>query len=337
VKKIFSALLLCAAPVFAQESEWRGPLPVENERPFQAIFLHLPPQNPDVLPRGRAALGAQLDIANNLLAPRPDPNGARVVEDFETQRLKLSYRKGLGRGLEWGVSSNLTARNRGFLDAPIEWYHSLLNLDGEGLDNPPGRDRVPRHRSILFFQNAAGQGVNEGSAFGLGDTSFWLKKQLSQGRFSSAARVALKAPTGSEGKILGSGGFDVGFSVDARYQFAKRWAFFANAGAAKFGNSDIPGAKSGGWQAGMGFEWRISRRASIIAQMDAASRAVSTGHSFADHTPIIGSIGFKKQLSEKSAFWIALGENGDYHNYHAPFFGNIGPDSNLTFGYEWRR
>ena len=204
----------------------------------------------------------------------------------------------MGRDLEIGVGTNITARNGGILDGPIEFYHQLLGLEGKGPDNPIGRDNVPRNRSIFAFQNALGQGVNEGSAFGIGDTKIWLKKQLSRGQFSSAARVALKVPTGSEGKLISSGGFDGGIALDARYQFARKWAVFGNVGAAKYGNTSIPGAQGSGLQGGMGFEWRVGKRESIIAQMDAAKRTVTTGNPFADRTPVIGSIGYKKQVGE---------------------------------------
>lgn len=321
----------------AVQNLWQGPLAVENERPFQALFLHFAQENPDVLPRGAKRFGMQLDIANNLLIPTPGSNGEIVTEDFETQRLKISWRRGLGHKIELGLGTNLTARNGGFLDAPIEWYHNLLGLAGTGVDNPVGRDNIPRGRSSFMFQNALGQGVNEGSAFGLGDSRIWMKKQLSQGRFSSAARVALKLPTGSESRLLGSGSFDSGVALDMRYQFAHRWALFGNVGAAKYGSSSIPGAAKSGVQGGLGFEWRIGRRESIVAQMDAARRAVTTGNPIADRTPIIGSIGFKKQISESRAYWVSISENGDFHNYNAPFFGNIAPDFTLSLGYEWCR
>ena len=339
----FLAIMLCALPLQAQNETsetwqaWQGPLPLENERPLQSMFLHFPQENPDVLPRGAKRFGMQLDIANDLLLPAPGPSGESVMEDFETQRLKLSWRRGLGKGLEIGIGSNITARNGGVFDAPIEWYHDLLGLAGNGPENPIGRENVPRGRSQFAFQNAFGQGVNQGSAFGLGDSQIWLKKQLSRGSFSSAARVALKIPTGSDGKLIGSGSFDGGVALDARYQFARKWAVFGNLGAAKYGNASIPGAASSGLQGGMGFEWRVGARQSIVAQMDAAKRTVTTGNPFADRTPIIGSIGYKRQVGPRGAYWISISENGDYHNFNAPFFGNIAPDFALSFGYEWRQ
>lgn len=344
MKKVFTLTLLSiiAAPGLAQNApslvdQWRGPLPLENERVYQSIFLHLPAQNPDALPHGESRITTQLDIANHLLIPAVDFNGETVTEDFETQRLKVAWRKGLGRDLEVGVRTNITARNGGFMDPLIQGYHHLLSLPGRGDSDILGRDNWPQGRTILSFRNAQGQGIDRGKAFGLGDTTVWLKKQLTKGKFASSASVALKAPTGSERKILGSGGFDAGFAFDARYHFARRWSIYGNLGAAKYSDNFIPGSKSGGVQAGLGFEWRVGRRESIILQSDLASRTVTTGSRVADRLPAIGSIGYKKQINDRSSFWIALEENGDYQSYAVPLFGNIGPDVAFSFGYEIRR
>ncbi len=280
---------------------------------------------------------AELDIANNLLLPDDGPQGQSVREDFETQRLKITYARGLGHKWEIGVRANLTARNGGFLDAPIQAYHRLLGIQGNGLDNPQGRSHTPDNRSIFSFRDANGVGIDQGSAFGLGDTTICLQRQLTHNKFASGVRLGIKLPTGSGSNILGSGGFDGGAIIDARYQFAPKVAIFASAGGAFFGNSNIPNVRHSGVQGGLGLEWKRSSRASIIAQVDAATRVVTTGNPFADRTSVIGSIGYKHDVGRNRSYWFSLSENGDYHNYNAPFFGNIAPDVNLAFGYQWRR
>jgi hypothetical protein len=310
---------------------------LENERPFQAIFLNLPAQNPDVLARGATTFGLQMDIANDLLSPNPGPGGEIVVEDFETQRLKVSWRRGIGRDMEYGVGTNLTARNGGFLDPVIEAVHKIFDTEGNGFaTGGVKRANIPRGRSILTFTNTAGQTIAEGSAFGLGDTSLWMKKQLSHGKLSSSARVALKVPTGSEGHVIGSGGFDAGVALDARLRLAKRWALWGNAGAAKYGNSSIPGSEGSGTWGSLGYEWRVGQRDSVIGQITAASRTVTTGNPFADRTPVIISLGYKKQVSPKGSYWLAFSENGDYRNFKSQLLGSIGPDFTVSFGYEFK-
>jgi len=328
-------LALTFLPAIAHaQSQWNGPLPAENARPFNQIFLHLPPANPDVLSVGRSAIGVQLDIANNLLIPAPD--GATVEEDFETQRGLLNYRRGLGRDFEARVDAQLIARNGGILDGFIQGYHNVFGLEGNGKDVPFGRGNIDDGRSVFTFQDANGRGINQGNAFGLGDTTLSLQRQLSCGPFASAARVGVKLPTGSGSKVLGSGGFDAGLGVDARYNFARNWALFGSTGATAYGDADVPNAKSNGLSGGLGFERRVGKGQSVIAQIDANSRVVTTGNAFADRTPVIASVGYKRQW-KSGALWAFFSENGDYTNYGAPFFGNIGPDLTFRFGYEFRR
>ena len=302
---------------------------------MQQIFLHLPPANPDVLARNQSTLGVQLDIANNLLIPAPD--GANLVEeDFETQRLMLSYRRGLGRDLEARLDAQLIARNGGVLDGFIQGYHDVFGLQGNGDDAPIGRGNIESGRSRLFFRDANGRGIDRGRAFGLGDTTLSLSRQIAAGQLASAARVGVKLPTASGSKVLGSGGFDLGLGLDARYRFARHWALFGSAGAYAYGAADVPNAKRHGLSGGLGLERRVGKSQSVIAQIDAASRVVRTGNGFADGTPVIASVGYKRQW-KSGALWAFFSENGDYTNYNAPFFGNIGPDLAFSFGYEFRR
>ena len=331
---LFALLFLPAVAVHAQ-SAWNGPLPAENSRPLNQIFLHLPPANPDVLAKNQSALGVQLDVANNLLIPLATAGGS-VAEDFETQRLMLQYRRGLGRDFEARLDAQLIARNGGVLDGFIQGYHDLFGLEGNGEDVPFGRGNLAKGRSVFAFSDANGRGVNAGNAFGLGDTTLSLQRQLSRGKLASAARFGVKLPTGSGSKILGSGGLDAGLGLDARYNFARNWALFGNAGAYAYGDSDIPNAKNNGLSGGLGFERRIGKGQSIIAQINADSRVVTTGNAFADRTPVVASVGYKRQW-KSGALWAFFSENGDYTNYNAPFFGNVAPDLTFRFGYEFRR
>lgn len=326
---------LALAPAAIAQSTWRGPLPTENGRPYQAVFLHLPAQNPDVIAKNETHLGVHFDIANNLLIPEVS-GGASVYEDFETGRGKLEFRRGLGKRFEVGVATQAFVRDGGSLDNAISFYHHLLGISGDGPDNPEGRDNLARNQDRLFFQDAQGNGIDVGGANGLGDTTFSLKRQLTSGDFASALRIALKLPTGSSGKVFGSGGFDAGFGLDARRTLAPNLALFGNVAALAYGNSDLPNTKSGGAQGGLGLEYK-GRRASIVAQIDAQSRALTTGNGFADRTPVLASVGYKRDVGNGKRLWASFSENGDYHNFKAPFFGNLGPDFTLSLGFEVRR
>ncbi len=326
---------MCVPNVRAQ-SRWNGPLPVQNERPFQSAQLHFEPRAPEVLAQNRSRYGVAFHVANNLLIPATS-NGTQVEEDFETQRLEVSYARGIGSKWEIGARTSLIARNGGALDGFISNYHRVFGLAGNGQDIPQGRENLPRGRTVLFFQDALGNGVNQGDAFGLGDTTLEARRQLSSGKLASALRFGVKIPTGNGNRVLGSGGFDAGLGFDARRELGSRLALFGNAGAFLYSNSKLPNAAKSGAQAGLGLEFRAGNRDSFVAQIDAQRRTVSTGNSFADRAPVIASVGYKHRYGENRTGFISFSENGDYTNFGAPIVGNIGPDLTLSIGMEWRR
>lgn len=339
----FIVVLLCFGLSSARAIEpapikVRGPIAMRNARPFHLLFLQFAPQDPDVLERGQTRLGLQLDLLNNLLQPATGANGASVREDNEMQRLQISYRKGLGRRLEAAVVVPILARNGGILDEKISAYHRLLGIRGDLDDNPAGRDAQPRGRSVLFYRIASGQTVNAGEAFGVGDVSIFLKRELSRRRDGVLSlRAGLKAPTGSSSRYLGSGSFDAGMMLDARLSLARRVFLHSGVGAVAMGRAErLPGARRGMIQSTLGLEW--SRRSdSIVAQIDANSRAITTGNAFADGAPVAVSVGYKRDLKNGRTFTMAFSENGDYHFYKAPLFGNVAPDFALSFALEWAR
>ena len=220
---------------------------------------------------------------------------------------------------------------------PISFYHSIFGLAGNGRDNPQGRDNLPRGRDILFFQDAQGRGVNQGGAFGIGDTQLEARRQLLRGANAATIRLALKIPTGDAGKILGSGAFDAGAGLDARHAFSRRLALFGSANAFLYGASNIPNAKHTGIGGGLGLELRAGRRDYLLAQVDAQSRTVTTGNPFADKTPVIASIGYKHRFGNGPTAFVSFSENGDFTNYHTPYLANVAPDLTLSVGVEWRR
>ena len=321
--------------VASAQTVWNGPLPVQNERPFQSAFLHFEAKPPEILGKGRSRYGVAFHVANDLLIPA-DSNGSRVEEDFETGRVQLNYSRGIGGGWEAGVRANVIVRDGGVLDGPIEFYHRIFGLAGNGQDIPIGRDNIARNRDVLFFQDANGNGVNEASASGLGDTTLEVRRGLTSGRTASALRLGVKLPTGSGNRILGSGGFDAGVGVDARRALGSRLALFGSANAFLYGDSDIPNARSSGFGGGLGLEYRAGGRDSVLAQIDVQSRTVTTGNSFADRTPVIASVGYKHRFGDGRTLFASFSENGDFTNYNAPFLGNIGPDLTLSVGFEWR-
>ena len=229
-------------------SEARGPIPVRNRRPYNLLFLQFTPESGDILLPRAERFDLQFDIANNLLIPSPS-EGATVVEDNEVQRLGFTWRRGTGHGVEVGMETSLLWRNGGFLDPLLSGYHKLIGVSGNGPDNPAGRDAYAQYHSLLLLKDAQGNTlVDQGAAFGLGETTLTIRRSLLpvQRRSALALRFALKLPTGNPTLLLGSGSVDAGLSLDLRYSVGREIILYANAGGVAMGHAvRVPGAQSG--------------------------------------------------------------------------------------------
>ncbi len=317
-----------------------GPIPVRNRRPYNLLFLQFTPETGDILLRRAERFDLQLDVANNLLIPSPS-HGATVIEDNEVQRLGFTWRRGVGQGVEVGIESALLWRNGGILDGILGAYHRLTGLAGNGPDNPAGRDGYPQYRSLLLLQDAQGNTlVDQGNAFGLGETTLTVKRSLipAQRRSAIALRFALKLPTGNPTLLLGSGSVDAGLSLDLRYSVGREIVLYANVGGVAMGRAvRVRGALSSMLQGFAGIEYHPNHRDSFVLQVDGNSLAVRTGNSFADRVGTTATFGYKRLLDRSRILTLSFSENGDIHNYTLPYFSNIGPDFTITANLEWRR
>ena len=315
----------------------RGPIPIRSMRPYDLLFLQFPPDSGDALAAGKDRFRFQLDVANNMLIPRPN-EGATVVEDNEYQRLSLEWRRGIGKQTEIGLNIPTLWRNGGFTDELIQAYHNLIGYASRQRDIPQGRDSYPQNRSILEVIDASGNTrIRQGNAFGLGETTVTVKHSLiSQSRRSALAlRFGLKLPTGNPTLLLGSGGVDAGLSLDARYGMGRDIILYANVGGAINGPARrAPGSQPSRSQGFLGLEYRPNNRDSFFFQFDSASLALKTGNKFADGVGTEATFGYKRILDRHAILIASFSENGGIDNYSAPYIANIGPNI-FSLGIEW--
>lgn len=219
----------------------QGPIPLRDPRPANLLFLQFLPNNALPLPAGQVRLSLQLDLINNLLIPSP-ALGATVVEDNEYQRITFSWRRGLPHNTEVAVYIPVEWRNEGILDGLIRAYHRFFDLPANAEDDPLGRDHWPNYRSLWQLVDAQGHVlVNQGNAFGLGETTFIVKRSLTsvRSRGTLTVRFGLKLPTGNTAMLLGSGNVDEGLSLDGRYILGRNAILYLNFGGALLGRRAI--------------------------------------------------------------------------------------------------
>jgi hypothetical protein len=319
---------------------FRGPIPIRDARPYNLLFLQFIPETADTLPRHTDRYGLQLDVINNTLIPDP-ALGAQVVEDNEYQRLRLSWRRGLDNRTELGVFASLEWRNGGVLDGIIKAYHHLLGLPANAEDVPLGRDHFPLYESKLELNDSTGKEiVNQGNAFGLGETMVTLKRRLTPAnrRSALAARFGLKLPTGNPTLLLGSGNIDEGLSLDGRYSLGRDIIVYANLGYVIMGHaSHLPGARPNTVETLVALEYRPNNRDSFVAQVDGNGVFVRTGNTFADRSNVTATFGYQRVLDRHLLGFLSFSEGGHIHNFTLPSLSNIGPEFTLSTGVTWLR
>lgn len=314
-----------------------GPIDLRNQRSYNLIFFTFSPEDASVLIAKSSSFSVNLAVANNMMIPGSD-RGETVMEDFETQRLAVTYNHGLGRGLQWGATLPVTDRDGGILDGLIESYHGLLQV-GRTQDVAAGRNAYPEGRSVLKLIRADGTvEVDQGSAFGISDLSFELKKCLSgTQRLQSAVRLGVKVPTGDSATLLGSGAFDEGVDGDIDYKVSPRLEIFGDLGEVWMGrDGKIPHAARENMLTLWGFDVKLSRRDTLVLQTDGSDVVLKTGNTHTDTKPETGTLAFRRMF--RDGIWsVAISENGDIFNYHAPYLAGIGPDVTLFTGITWTR
>lgn len=205
------------------------PIATSNRLPFLAIHGLPPARSAYLLGEDSSRFYLHADVANSSIM---DGHGARrTVIDGETHRLELDLRRGLGNGWEIGANLPLLRHSGGFLDQPIEDWHSFFGL-------PNGnRDRLPRNR-LLFSQRSpdGSRFVVDSDGGGIGDLQLAISRELGDGL---ALRTTLKLPTGDSDRLTGSGAAALSGSLHVSGRFSDRLHWHASGGVWVGDDSDV--------------------------------------------------------------------------------------------------
>lgn len=327
--------LFCVTPCArADQPTFLGPVETTNQRPYQLLFLSFPPQAASVLSRGQESTALKLDIGFDYLDPSP-AYGAIVKEETETERFEYEESRGLGKGWQATLSIPVMWRNAGFLGAIVGPYHDLIHFNDPTIDAYQGRGHAALFHSTIFDEQAGGNvAVDDGPAFGLGDTSLYLKKNLWTSPGAStllSARAGFKLPTGNPEELLGSGGFDEGIDLDLTQELTRRIAFHGSWNRVSLQRAtdlDNTAPTVTGYNAAL--EIRAHRNASWIIQGEGIETEYFTGNTFADRPPRIAGVGYKWSPKSDTVWTAAFMEGGDYQTFHWPGVSDIGPDFTIS-------
>jgi len=210
-------LLLCsAAQAQSPPPEFHGfgPLPLRNYQPIQLIFLNLPVERARVLQPGQFTLWLESVETNEIST---EQGKIDAVLKFETNRTVLGGSFSPTRNLELSLAIPFISRFGGFLDPLIDAVEEATQTTNSERslfpDNTFGGFFVRRGDTMLF------EGKKQ--QLELGDLWVGAKYEVWQatGGPTISLRVAVKAPTGREESVFGSGKPDFGLGAAIEYQF----------------------------------------------------------------------------------------------------------------------
>jgi hypothetical protein len=316
----------------------RGPIPIRDSLPFNLLFLQFTPETADTLPARANRYDLQLNVINNLLIPDPHL-GATVYIHDEYQQLKFAWRYGIDARTEVGLFVPLEWRDGGFLGGIISGYHSFFGLPANSDDSPAGGNSYPTYESKLQVVDASGKTlVNQGNAFGLGETVLTIKHTLTRtiSRSALALRLGVKLPTGNPTLLLGSGSFDAGLTADARYNIGRDFSLYGNLGYVMLGRAGrVPGSRPNTVETLLGVEYHPNHRDSFTLQVDGNGQFVRTGNTVADRSNVTATFGYQRVFNRHEIGFASFSEGGHIHNFTLPSFSNIAPDFTVSLGLRW--
>lgn len=313
-------LVLPAVSGLAQDF---GPITTRNHRAIDLPFLRFDPMA-GLVPEGHAEWDYSLTSANDSRSlPRPGP--ATVIEDQETERAFVRYRKGLSNGREISFEVPYVYRWGGFLDAMIfDWHKDVLHWQDSF------RASQPFGQCIVQVP-----GSRYGAANGLGDVSVRAGQRLSR-RVDLVAGV--KLPTGNANNLIGSGGVDAGMAFQYRQALRGKWRFYGMAGfVAQSPGKSLQSVRGLVHQEAMALTWQPNSRDNWVAQWQSEASPVQTGVSGSDSSQRLITFGYQRKVRPGQMLELSFSEDRDVFNGRWPEGANIGPDFTAHVGYVVRR
>jgi len=304
------ALGICASAL-AQGDVSSEPFSVRNQNPFILVY-GVPAASPaELLPADASSWQLQFDASNH--SKTSNSSDEEIILDGETYRTTLSYKRGFGQGLQFGIELPLVSHRPGVMDSFIEDWHDLF-----GLTN---RDRSPWPKNRLLFSYSR-DGVVEtqmsDGTSGVGDLQLLLSKQLQNstpGRYLTL-NASLKLPTGDADRLLGSGATDLAFWLGGAVPvLSERWRIggYLQAGVLLPGESDLLAdqQRSRVWFGALGVHWQAWSWLVLKGQLDAASAFYDSDLEQLGGGTVMLTVGGTIPLGDggRDAIDLAIGEN----------------------------
>lgn len=311
-------ILATAFPSHAQSPP--SLIATRNHRAASLLFLRFEPVQ-SLLPKGKSELSLSYVNANHFTVGRVNRR-LTTLEDFEDSRLQIRFRKETG-DFEVSLGVPFTVRGGGYMDEFIRfWHRSVIRWKLQV------RDVAPQNRAVWLQDDAN----LPAKVSGIGDLVIGVQKGVSD---DIRASVALKLPTGSSGKLLGSGALDIGVALDGAMRIAPKWWLGGQVALIHQGKTNVlPRTQRWSHQLSFGVMYQPNSRDTWIVQWGQEGIPFRSGDPNLDRLHRLGTYGYRRKLSDRESLTFYISEDGDFGPALLPHATTTGPD--FTFGISYR-
>lgn len=237
-------------------------------------------------------------------------NDKNAVIDVETSCMSLLYSEKILYDIELSASISFVRHWSGFLDGPIENFHSLP-VFGSGLPNG-GREHVSRDEMKIYYERNGKTISSNKSFYGITDPSFFLKKGFVSDQLGFYFSAAVKPSIGSK-DFINSNTVDLGLSAGADYRRDRIYLFGSLAFVKLFGNGsfsyELNQDKKYISSLCIGGGYAISENAAVIAQFYIHSSIYDTGVKRLDLPTVCNTYAFRWRYCESSVLQFDITED----------------------------
>ncbi len=302
-------LLLAATPAHP----FTGPLTYKNQFP---LFTHL---NAPAIDTARPESSVSLGLSYSSVYMVKDSTAWSVALDMETAELGLRLKKNFHDSVEVSLEAPFLSFNSGFLDGPLESYHSAFGFPDYGRSERP-------HNDFLYTVKKDGRTVvsGEGGRAGIGDIGLSVKKTVLSGDPAISVKVSVELPTGDAKKGYGNGSTGAAIALLADKDIGEKVKAYLNLGVS------FPGDLSGHEKVKLDERLfaALAVEAAVFKDLDLMAQAYyeespypKTGIAEIDRSSVILSVGGRYKAGE-NAFEFAFTEDPSTSG---------APDFSLTF------
>jgi len=302
-------LFVLLSPISLAGASLEGPFRVKNQFP---LFLHL---NAPILEKAAQEDSISLSFSYSSVFMKKGSSDWLLDLDLESAEFNFTYKKNLLGWVELGLEIPLLGFSPGFLDQPLESYHSAFGFPDYGRSRYPKNEfhyRLVRKGKLLV--------EGESGKVGLGDLRLTGKKEFSFGETLLAVKADLELPTGDANTGFGNGSLDWGLAVIGERNLGKAIKLTGALGLVLPG--DLKARETISLQPyyyfGAAAEWGLWKNFEVLGQfLVQTSPYPETGISTVDQTGVILILGGRYAFGRNS---LELSFTEDLNTTGAPDF-----------------